>query len=380
DNQPHRKGPHRCGPLLRLSGTHHDPKHGPRPQRLKPVSLFALGGTAEAVPFPRRTLPQAILPSSAPAATAGMATTVTSLTASRAIAIAIAAPGAGRYLSPTFWTRGPRLDRRNYSIHTVEVRLLIRVELCTAFDHCCGCTLRHCGCRTWRWRIRCRVRFRRRRRPAHLGALLFQNRLPRQFDPVAFDRQNLHQHLVAFFQFIANILDSVLGDFADVQQSVQARQNLDERAEIREPADPAEISLPYLGRSGQIADDLQSLVRRDFIVRRYVDFAGIFHVDLYAGLLDDAANHLATGPNHVANLVHRNLQGVDTRRIRRDLHARLAQNLVHLFEDEQAPTLRLRQRFPHDLRSDSRNLNIHLQRGDAVFGSGNFEIHVAVMI
>lgn len=85
-----------------------------------------------------------------------MATTVTSLTASRtasatappAIAIAIAATAAGTCLSRTFWTRGPRLDRRNYSIHTVEVRLLIRVELCTAFDHCCGCTLRHCGCRT----------------------------------------------------------------------------------------------------------------------------------------------------------------------------------------------------------------------------------------
>src|ERR1039458_2031396 len=211
----------------------------------------------------------------------------------------------------------------------VWLRAVAALVLAAALDlH--AATLRHCGCRTWRWKIRRRVRFRRRRRPAHLGALLFQNRLPRQFDPIAFDGQNLHQHLVAFFQFIANILDSVLGDFADVQQSVRARQNLDERAETSEPADPAEISLPYLGRSGQIADDLQSLVRRDFIVRRYVDFAGIFHVDLYAGLLDDAANHLATGPNHVANLVHRNLQGVDTRRIRRDLHARLAQNLVHL--------------------------------------------------
>ena len=97
------------------------------------------------------------------------------------------------------------------------------------------------------------VRFRRRRSPTHLGALLFQNCLAGQLDAVAFDGQNFHQHLVAFFQFVANIFDSVFRDFADMQQAVQARQNLDERAEIRQAADLTEISLPYLGRSRQIA-------------------------------------------------------------------------------------------------------------------------------
>jgi hypothetical protein len=46
--------------------------------------------------------------------------------------------------------------------------------------------------------------------------------------------RDFHQHLVAFFQFIANILDSVFRDFADVQQSIQTRQNFDECAEIRQ--------------------------------------------------------------------------------------------------------------------------------------------------
>ena len=153
------------------------------------------------------------------------------------------------------------------------------------------------------------------RSPAHLGALLFQNGFARQLDAIAFDSQHFHQHLIAFFQFVANIFDSVLRDFADVEQAVEARQNFDERAEIGQAADFAEIGLPYFGRSRQIADDLQRLVRRNLVVRRHVDLAGIFHVDLHAGLLDDAANHLATGPNHVANLVDRNLQGVDTRRV-----------------------------------------------------------------
>ena len=65
--------------------------------------------------------------------------------------------------------------------------------------------------------------FGRRRSTTHFRALLFQNCLAGQLDAVAFDGQNFHQHLVAFFQFIANILDSVFGDFADVQQPVQAR-------------------------------------------------------------------------------------------------------------------------------------------------------------
>ena len=97
-------------------------------------------------------------------------------------------------------------------------------------------------------------------------------------------------------------------------------------------------------------------------------------------LLDDAADHLAAGPNHVANLVHRNLQGVDTRRVSRNLFACGRQGLIHLVEDEQASALRLRQRFAHDLRRDAADLDVHLQGGDAVPGAGDFEIHIAVVI
>ena len=41
---------------------------------------------------------------------------------------------------------------------------------------------------------------------------------------------------------------------------------------------------------------------------------------------------------------------------------------------------RLFQRFRHDLRSDARNLDIHLKRRDTLARSGNFEVHVAVVI
>ena len=83
-----------------------------------------------------------------------MATTVTSLTsawaatraastASPAITITIATAAAGTSLTCTFRTRSSCFYRRNHSsIDTVEVRLVIRVELRAAFNHCRGCALR----------------------------------------------------------------------------------------------------------------------------------------------------------------------------------------------------------------------------------------------
>jgi hypothetical protein len=79
-----------------------------------------------------------------------MAATVTSrATASRAasatappaIAITITATAAGTSVTRTFRTRRTRLYRRDHSIHTVEVRLVIGIEIRAAFDYCRGCAL-----------------------------------------------------------------------------------------------------------------------------------------------------------------------------------------------------------------------------------------------
>ena len=155
----------------------------------------------------------------------------------------------------------------------------------------------------------------------HLCPLFFQDCLTGKTDAVAFNREHFHQHLIAFFQLVANIFDAMLGNFADMQQAVGARNDFDKRTEIRQACDRSEVSLPYFGSRRQIADDLQRLVRRSFIVRSHIDLAGIFHIDLDAGLLDDRANHLAARPDDVSNLVDGNLQGVDTRSERRDLLA-----------------------------------------------------------
>ena len=215
---------------------------------------------------------------------------------------------------------------------------------------------------------------------AHFRALLLKNGFARKPDPVAFDGQHFHQDLIALLELIADVLDTVLGHFADVQQPVGAGNDFDEGPKVGQPGHGAQVGLPHFGRRRQVANNLQRPIGGGFVVRSHVHFARVFHIDLHSGLLDDAANHLATGPDDIANLIHRNLQGVDARRVGGNFLPRRGQNLVHLAEDVQPSPLRLRQGFAHDLRRDAPDLDIHLQGGNAVLGAGDFEVHVAVVI
>src|SRR5580698_535344 len=261
--------------------------------------------------------------------------------------------------------------RRNRLSVPVEVRFVVR-KIPAAFDGQSGSPNR--------FAVTLLAALNSRLASAHFRALLLKNRLPRKPDAIALNRKHFHQHLIAFLQFIANILNAMLGDFADVQQPVGAWDNLDKCAEIRQPRHRAKISLAHFGGRRQIANDLQRFIRGSLVVRSHVDFAGIFNVDLHSGLFDNGANHFATGPNHVANLIDGNLESVNSRRISRDFLAMLGNPLAHLVEDMQSAALRLSQSLPHNLSGNAADFDVHLQSGDAVFGPGDFKIHVAVVI
>jgi hypothetical protein len=67
----------------------------------------------------------------------------------------------------------------------------------------------------------------------HLRPLLFQDGLARKPNAVALNRQHLHQNLITFLEFVADILNAMLGHFADVQQPIGSRNDFNERSEIR---------------------------------------------------------------------------------------------------------------------------------------------------
>jgi len=70
----------------------------------------------------------------------------------------------------------------------------------------------------------------------------------------------------------------VLGDLADVQQAVGAGENLDERPELHQANDFAQISFPDLGDRGQLVNHLNRFLGGGFVAGSNVDPAVIFDV------------------------------------------------------------------------------------------------------
>src|SRR5207237_2404344 len=108
--------------------------------------------------------------------------------------------------------------------------------------------------------------------------------------------------------------------------------------------------------------------------------AVVLELDGRPGLGLDRADHLAPWADDLPDLVRLDLDRLDPRRPSRELGARLGDDAAHRFDDEEARLAGLLERGPHDVERDSLDLDIHLQRGDALCGASDLEVHVAVVI
>src|SRR5579872_6968552 len=213
-----------------------------------------------------------------------------------------------------------------------------------------------------------------------LLALFLQNSLAAQLDLVAFERENLDQDLIAFFQLVPDILDPVLGDLTDVQQSVGAGEDLDKSPEIDQPDNFAQVGFAYFRDRGDIGHHLDRPVGRGAIGGENVYGAIVGDVDLNAGGIDDAADHLAAGTDQLADFVGRDGQGIDARSVLRHRLAWFRDHGIHLVENEQPRAASLLKRLLHNGGCDIGYFDIHLKARDAFSGTGDLEIHVAVMV
>src|SRR5215813_10356024 len=210
--------------------------------------------------------------------------------------------------------------------------------------------------------------------------LFFEKRLAAEADLVAFDADAFDQNLLAFFQLVTDVADAVIGDFRNVQQAFGAGKDLDERAEIDYPGDGAEVTLADLDLGGQVANDLHRGFGGLAARRGDGDPAVVRNVNLRAGLLLDAANDFAAWANDVADLIGVDLHCDDARRVFADLRTRLGNDFVHLVQDEHSSFPGLLQSLGQNLGVQSRDLDVHLERGDSLARPGDLEVHVAVMI
>src|SRR5215470_8367329 len=136
---------------------------------------------------------------------------------------------------------------------------------------------------------------------------------------------DLHLDLVADLDHVVDVLDPgaavQLADLGDVQQAVLAGQQRDERAERGRLHHGAEEPLAHLGdvRVGDRVDRRARGLGGRAVGGADVDRAVVLDRDLGAGVLLDGVDHLPLGADDLADLVHRDLDGDDPRRVRAHL-------------------------------------------------------------
>src|SRR5829696_2836643 len=192
---------------------------------------------------------------------------------------------------------------------------------------------------------------------------------------------DLHLQLVAA---VDDLLDRVRAlarsDVGDVNQAVGALGELDEGAEGRRLHDLA----------GELIAELHLLRHRPDPVHQGVallarlgvdaDHAVVVDVDLRVELLRQRADRLAALADDRTDLLGVDLDRGDPRRVGRQLRARLGDGVLHLAEDRHACVPGLLERAAQDLERDARDLDVHLERGDAFGGAGDLEVHVAEVV
>ncbi len=166
----------------------------------------------------------------------------------------------------------------------------------------------------------------------------------------------------------------------DVNQPLGAGHDLDECAERGRAL---HRSLVDLSDNGFGCDRLHHLARP--LHRLTTDGgdrheAGVVHRNLRTRLVLDPANRLALGADEVADLLRTDLHGHDAGSKRRQVGLGLGHRLPHLPEDVHPAFLRLRQRLGHQLEVESLDLDVHLDRRDALRSARHLEVHVTQVI
>src|SRR4051812_27695199 len=190
---------------------------------------------------------------------------------------------------------------------------------------------------------------------------------------LAVDLDHADGDLVALVQ---DVLDRVHAlarrHVGDVQQAVGALRELDERAE-RGRLDDLRVR--------ELVADLDVLEhRRDPVGELLAELpvggvdehlTVVVDVDLGLELLRQATDRLTALADRHADLGRVDLQRDDARRVGAELRARRVDHGGHLAQDVQAGLLGLRERVAQDVERDARDLDVHLQRGDAVRSAGD---------
>src|SRR5690606_16500951 len=195
---------------------------------------------------------------------------------------------------------------------------------------------------------------------------------------IGFD--DLEAHSLTNLQHIIDVGDAVVGDLGNVQQTVAARQNLDNRAEVQKTQDGAFVFLTHFNVGSQFLDATLSFASLVEVGAGNGDAAVVADVDLRAGFFGQGADGCAALADHVADLFRVDLQSKHARCKLGQLGARTFDGLTHDVQNVQTAFTGLSQSNLHDFAGDALNLDVHLQRGNAVDSTCHLEVHVAEVV
>ena len=120
---------------------------------------------------------------------------------------------------------------------------------------------------------------------------------------MAIDFHDLDHDLVADLDHVFDLLDALRRELRDVDEAFFARQERDERTEVHQARDRAEIRFADLHFFGQRFDHRFGLLGAFAVGRRDEHAAVVLDVDLDTGVGDDLVDDLAAGTDHVFDLV-----------------------------------------------------------------------------
>ena len=108
--------------------------------------------------------------------------------------------------------------------------------------------------------------------------------------------------------------------------------------------------------------------------------AVVRHVYRHAELFDHAPDHLAARADDRADLVRRDLRRDHPRGELVHLGARRRDCLLHVIEYRVPGVPGLGQGVAHQFPGDAFDLDVHLERGDAIARPGDLEVHIAGVV
>src|SRR5690606_6159686 len=202
--------------------------------------------------------------------------------------------------------------------------------------------------------------------------------LHRQLDAAALvNVQHFHANLLPFFQVVRYVLHALVGDLRNVHETVFARQDRHECAEVNYTAYGTLVDRSNLGFGSNTEYAIDSGLGRILVGTVNADGAIVFDIDLRTGFLADRTDRGTALADNVANLVRIDLHRGHVRRVVGQCGTRRAEHAIHLTEDMQTRFQCLTECNLHDLLGDALDLDVHLQGGDAIGGAGYLEVHVA---